>query len=72
MNTLRILIIDDDRIDALSIKKSLMQSEAYLSIDYALDATTALQMLEKEEFDCIFSDLKLPDIDGIKLMKTIR
>ncbi|HPD65099.1 MAG TPA: response regulator [Bacteroidia bacterium] len=72
MNTLRILIIDDDRIDALSIKKSLMQSEAYLSIDYALDATTALQMLEKEEFDCIFSDLKLPDIDGITLMKTIR
>lgn len=72
MKTLRILVIDDDRIDAMSIKKALLSVESGLKIEYALNAASALGILEKEEFDCIFSDLKLPDLDGINLMQKIR
>lgn len=68
----KILIIDDDQVDSLSIKRALKSTEINAETDWVDNALKGIQALESSAYDCVFIDLKLPDMNGIELTKLIR
>ena len=71
-NVFRILQIEDDEFDRLSFRRSLRAANINAEVCTAEDDKTALALLKKQEFDCIFLDYLLPGTDGLSLLKQIR
>ena len=61
----RILIVEDDR-NTLSGLVEILQEEGYEVVG-AHSAKKALRCLEKEPFDLLLTDLKMPEINGMEL-----
>jgi len=70
MSASTVLIVDDERTLARAVKTFL--TEAGYEAEVAGDAEQALRMLETLRPDVVFSDLRLPGMSGIELMKRIR
>jgi DNA-binding NtrC family response regulator len=62
-----ILIVDDD-VKMKSIMAEVLQHEGF-SILTAMNGKDALEVAEREALDLILCDVKLPDIDGIDLLR---
>ncbi|MGH7499176.1 MAG: sigma-54-dependent transcriptional regulator [Gemmatimonadales bacterium] len=65
-----VLIVDDERTLARAIKAFL--TEAGYEAEVAGDAEQALTMLETLRPDVVFSDVRLPGLNGIDLLRRIR
>jgi two-component system, NtrC family, response regulator AtoC len=65
-----VLIVDDERTLARAIKAFL--AESGYEAEVAGDAETALGMLESLRPDVVFSDVRLPGMNGIDLLRRIR
>ncbi len=66
----KILIVDDERLIRQSLQKALAgQGYAVLPAE---NGKTAIHLLEEESPDLVLLDLKLPDINGIELLKRLR
>ena len=63
---MKILIIDDERSIRNSLKEILMD-EGY-DVDVAENGVQGLTMVEKEKYDVIFCDIKMPEMDGIEVL----
>jgi two-component system response regulator PilR (NtrC family) len=63
----RILIADDERNIRESV--SLILSEEGCETRLASTGKEALDLLNKEDFDILITDLKMPEMDGIELVK---
>lgn len=68
-----LLIIDDEVVDRAYYQRMLRESFAvpYEALE-AANAEEALSLLKANPIDCILLDYKLPDMDGINLLKSIR
>ena len=66
----KILFVDDDEFQRKSLKKLLVMLG--YNVEFAKNAKEALEILEKEEFLLIITDLIMPEMDGIELCKRIR
>jgi CheY-like chemotaxis protein len=64
---MRLLIIDDSRLDRKTIKRLLAQTKGDYSVAEAADVESALGMVAVEHFDCILIDYHLPGSDGVAL-----
>jgi DNA-binding NtrC family response regulator len=67
--TIRVLLIDDEEDFLSSMSKVLTRRG--LQITTALGGQAALAVLNKDEFDIILTDLKMPDMDGLETVKAI-
>lgn len=67
---MKILIIDDERAIRNSLKE-ILGDEGY-DVDVAEDGAAALQMVEKEKYNVIFCDIKMPNMDGIEVLSRIQ
>jgi len=65
-----ILLIEDERTLARAIQAFL--SEEGYEVTVAHDAESALQQLETVRPDLVFSDVRLPGMDGITLLKQLQ
>ncbi len=65
-----ILIIDDDKIVCNSLKRLLVNKE--YNVTSAYSATQALNLIEKDPPDLIILDYKLPDKNGLQVLKEIK
>jgi two-component system, NtrC family, response regulator PilR len=65
-----ILIIDDEKslLDLLSV---VFKKEGY-GARTALSAAKAFEVLDREDIDLVVSDIKMPDTDGMDVLKRIR
>jgi two-component system, sensor histidine kinase and response regulator len=70
--TLRILIVDDDEVDRMAVRRALMQSDLSLVLTEATTYAQAITLLETNLFDCTFLDYGLPDQNGLSLVQTAR
>ncbi len=61
----RILIVEDD-LNTLSGLVEIIKDEGYDVIGVE-SGKRALRILEREQFDLMLTDLRMPDIDGLKL-----
>ena len=68
---MRLLIVDDSRLDRTRIKRLVNQMHADVSLAEAPDVPTALGMVAVEKFDCILLDYRLPGSDGVELAAEI-
>jgi DNA-binding NtrC family response regulator len=66
----KILVIDDESIVRTSCSRSLTP-EGY-EVKLSQNGADAMKMLEEESFDLVLTDLKMPDIDGIEVLKMIK
>jgi two-component system response regulator AtoC len=70
MNKTKVLVIDDDE-SMLELAVFHLQAQGY-------DATTAqtgeegLRLAEASQFDLVLTDLQLPDLDGIQVVKRLK
>ena len=71
-DTLHILIIDDDEVDRLVIQRHLSKGNLETVVTEAKDAATARELISEGKFDCIFLDYRLPDANGIALIRQLR
>jgi len=67
---IRILIVDDDPI-VLEVMKSFVASYGF-NFATASDGMEAVELLEKQEFDIIISDINMPRMDGMELLNHVR
>ncbi len=69
---LRLLLIDDDRVDRLAIRRALEQSGLVADLDEACSAEEALEKVATTEYDCLLVDHDLPGRSGTKLASQLR
>ncbi len=66
-----ILMIDDDHLNRL-LFKSLFSPFKGISFFEAENALHAIEMLNRQKFDLVISDLQMPGMSGIELVKQVR
>ena len=66
----KILIIDDEHMVCETLQ-DILQEDGY-EVRTALSALSGLAEIEKETPDLIISDLRLPDISGLELLKRVK
>jgi two-component system response regulator PilR (NtrC family) len=66
----RILIADDEA--AIANGLSAILADAGYEVEVAADGQKALEQLQNERFGVVLADLKMPKLDGIALLKSIR
>jgi DNA-binding response OmpR family regulator len=65
-----ILIVDDEKNIRLTMSKALEYLETEIST--AVDGEEALQKIKEKDYGVILLDLKLPGMDGLKVLKEVR
>ncbi len=66
----RILVVDDDPY-FLRVLSRILAGENF-RVNTAESATQAAQALQKDNFDIVVSDLRLPDGDGLSILQELR
>lgn len=66
----RILIVEDEEALANALKLKLTSEK--FNVGWAPNGAIALEMLDKESFDLILSDLILPVMDGFAMMQKLK
>jgi len=69
---LRVLVVDDDDVDRMAVRRSLKASGIDAEITEAEDAATALRQIRSASFDCALFDFRMPGSDGLELLRQIR
>ena len=67
---LRILIVDDDQRMANTLK-DILSVKGY-GTEVAFSGSEALGKVGKEKFDCVLTDVKMPEMNGVELYKAIK
>jgi len=66
----RILVVDDEMIVCESLKR-ILEEEGYEAED-ALSGKEAFEKMKANPFDIVITDLKMPGIDGMEVLRTFR
>ncbi len=65
-----VLFVDDDEIILRSIKRGFLD-EQYNQL-FAKSGNEALEILQREEVHIIVTDMRMPGMDGLELLKIVR
>lgn len=68
MSVYKILLVDDTAFDRLLIS-SLLKKSGRFEVLEAVDGKQALELLQTQPFDLLLSDLMMPDMSGIELIR---
>jgi two-component system response regulator HydG len=66
----RVLVVDDDAVGRYTLR-GVLEDEG-LAVEEAPDGEAALARLAESEFDLVVSDLRMPKIDGLELLRRSR
>jgi len=66
----RILVVDDEMIVCESCKR-ILEEEGY-EVETALSGKEAFEKMKGNPFDVVITDLKMPGIDGMEVLRTFR
>ncbi len=66
----RILVVDDEPSMALAMERTLRRSG--YRVDVAGDGREAMARLARQDYEIVFTDLRMPGVDGYELLKRIR
>lgn len=66
----RILVVDDEMIVCESCKR-ILEEEGY-EVEIALSGKEAFEKMKATPYDIVITDLKMPEIDGMEVLRTFR
>jgi CheY-like chemotaxis protein/anti-sigma regulatory factor (Ser/Thr protein kinase) len=66
-----VLVVDDSPVDRRLAGK-LLEKNPQLAVDYAAHGGDALRQMEQRMPDLVLTDLQMPNMDGLRLVETIR
>jgi DNA-binding NtrC family response regulator len=66
----KVLIVDDEEVVRLSHSRSLASVDCKTWV--AADGVEALRAMEQQDFDVILLDLRMPDLDGMEVLRAIK
>jgi signal transduction histidine kinase/CheY-like chemotaxis protein/HPt (histidine-containing phosphotransfer) domain-containing protein len=69
---LNILVIDDDKVDLITIIRSISQSGILADVESAFSAKNGIEKIKAFNYDLIFLDYLMPDSDGISFLKILK
>ncbi len=70
-NSQQSLLIVDDKQDMLKLLKQVIGSKLDCQVDVAESGYEAVDRVKKKGHDVVLTDIKMPDLDGLSLMKEI-
>ena len=71
MSALRkVLVVDDDAVVGKSFNR-VLSGKGYV-VTTAQNAHEALQRIREQEFDVVFTDIKMPGMDGVELAERVK
>ena len=71
-SVLRMLVIDDDEVDRMRVARMLRQiPEWQVEVEVAVDKASGMAAICERQFDCVLLDYRLPDGEGIDLLKEL-
>lgn len=65
-----VLVVDDDDLNRI-VLRAMLEELGHEVVD-AADAVTAIERLRENRFSALFTDLRMPDVDGLELTRRIR
>ena len=69
-NKLQVLVIDDDAVVGRSFDRVL--SDKGYEVSTALSGEEALETINETNFDVVFTDIKMPGMDGLEVTERIK
>jgi len=70
MRSARILVIDDEQI--LCDGCQVVLSDQGHSVDFCINGKAGLESIGKGQFDLVLLDMKLPDMNGMDILRSVR
>ena len=67
---MKIIYIDDDATNR-ALLRDMLEIEN-IAVDEAGDARTGLKMIDERDYDLIFMDLRMPDMNGLTAIRQLR
>jgi DNA-binding NtrC family response regulator len=71
MESMKILVVDDEPLVRDVVRKGLSRMGGY-DVETAQSGPEAVEKMEKDVFDLVLTDLKMPEMDGLELLKAIK
>ena len=68
---MKILVVDDEGPIREMLQRGLSQIGEF-SVEVAQNGQEAIDKIEKDIFDLVLTDLKMPEMDGLELLKMIK
>jgi len=68
----RILLVDDHEMIRDAVKTYFKESTDFEVSDEAENGIEALELLKDNNYDLVLSDINMPEMDGLELMRSIR
>jgi two-component system sensor histidine kinase/response regulator len=72
MTELSVLIVDDDIALLEALPATLRLRMGGVSVETADSAASALDRMSHQDYDAIVTDIRMPGMDGLKLLEEIR
>ena len=69
---IRILLIEDEEPIRRVLSRILSEENAQYEIAEAVDGKKGLDLLDKESFDLVLCDIKMPKMDGIEVLQSAK
>jgi len=72
MSALRkVLVVDDDAVVGKSFNRVLSEKKGYV-VTTVENAHEALKQIREQSFDVVFTDIKMPGMDGVELAEKVK
>jgi len=68
---LTVLVVEDNKVNQVIIK-GILENHYNYSVHIVNSGRTAITSLQNKDFDLVFMDIQMPDVDGISATKLIR
>ena len=68
----KVMFVDDEPMVLNGLRRSLHGMREVWDMQFVESATAALQALEKERYDAIISDMRMPSMDGAELLDQVK
>jgi DNA-binding NtrC family response regulator len=68
---MKVLVVDDEAPIREMLQRGLSEIGGY-SVEVAQNGKEAVERIEKEIFDLVLTDVKMPEMDGMELLKMIK
>ena len=65
-----VLVVDDEAVIREGMRR-ILESDGY-RVDTSASGRTAIEKIQERDFDVVITDLKMPGMDGMEVLKTIK